>query len=260
MKKNILLSLLLTPIVAFAIDDAVIESLAMDDIDTFLVKKMNLTENEAHMSADALFLKGIRLYNKKGEKKEVKLKNDKVITYESSINKSKSMKYLVSSGLLGNPKASIVAINWLRVDTYMQGSKEYINVLSKKLHDDGYLYGTYTLGMTYSLGNGAVRNRDKALYYLGVVKDYCKSIPEQAYLSLSSNLLDEDDNNVLLKDGRRKCSLATSIYKHTKSTKYITKTPITDRKMSESELRKKLQRAMSNKQREKVANLLQGIN
>jgi len=221
------------------------EFFAVDDLGTFFVRTLNLSNEEAQASAEELFEKGASIYNRVGEQKRVKLKSGEVIKYNSSENKKDSMRYLVAAGLLGHAKAAIVAMKWLNMDSFITGSREYRYTLAEVLHKKGYLYGTYILGLAYSSGNGIARDRDLALHYLGTVKDYCKSMPTEAYYSLSSDLLNETRDEILIKDGKRKCHLATSFYNSTKNTNFFTTKPLTDRVKESQEMKAKIKKAMS---------------
>jgi len=140
------------------------ENLVMDDMGTFLIKKLNLSEEEAKLSANKLYKKGYSIFMQK-----VKLANGTKIEFPESSNQRKAMKYLIAAGMLGHPKAAVEAMAWLNFDPFLQGSKQYRYALAEQLHKQGYLYGTYTLGLGYANGNGIAKNRDLALYYLGVL-------------------------------------------------------------------------------------------
>jgi len=247
MIKNISLSLLLVFTLSAKAED-VSESLTADDLGTFFIKKLNLTEKESLENADILFSKGIALYAKKGETRTVEIPNQKAIQFTTSDNKRESMKYLIASGLLGNAKAAVIAMKWLNQDGFIKGSREWRYALAEILHKKGFLYGTYILGLGYHLGNGIARDRELTIYYLGIVKDYCMQMPEDAYLSLSSDLLNEKDEQKLNKNGKMKCHLATNIYNSAKNTEFVTTKPITDKLKKQYEYKTKLRNALIKKQ------------
>jgi len=222
------------------------ENLKMEDYGTFLVKQLHLSKEESKQSAKELFKKGLELYNSKGTVKYVKDDTGNKYAYTSQTAKKKSMSYLIAAGLLGEPRASMIAMNYL-VNSNMDHG-EYRYILAKSLSDDGYLYGTYILGLGYVHGNGIARDRDAALYYLGIVKDYCDQKTNDTYLSIASDRMGVNDTDKIIKIGKRRCQLAILFYKNTKNTTFTTKTPKAKELKASKEFREAIKQQLINKQ------------
>ncbi len=229
------------------------ENLTIDDLGTFFVKKLNLTDEEAKSSADELLEKGMVIYNTTLPKKTI-MYQGKAIEYNPSTNKKKSMKYLIASGLLGNPQAAVVAMDYLNFDGFIQGGKKYRLELAKVLDKNGYLYGTYILGMWYSIQG---RDRDLALHYLGIVNDYCKNRKNDAIISLTIDKYYEEDENKKRQEGIRRCNIANSFYRNIKNQTFTTPTPSTDAIEQNKKMKELMKNLMINKQKDAVEKYLQ---
>jgi len=230
------------------------ENLRMDDLGTFMIKKLHLSVEESKKSADELYEKGMQLYNQTMPTKTINSTDGKSYNYSSQSAKKESMSYLIASGLLGDPRASVVAINYL-VNTKLDNG-QYRYILAKSLSDSGYLYGTYVLGLGYVNGNGINRDRDNALYYLGIVKDYCQTRNNETYKSLASDKINVTDENKLIKIGKRRCQIAILTYKHTKDTDFTTNTPHADTLKASKAFRDALNQRLINKQDEALKKYL----
>lgn len=243
----------------FAIDNNIdVNRLKIDDFGSFFVKKLHLSNEEARLSADKLAKKGLDLYNTPGEVRTMSFQNGKTFTYHSSQNKKAAMKYLIAAGLLGNVQAAVTAMSYLNIDGSIPGSKSYRLALAQVLSKNGYLYGTYILGMHYANGGINQRNRDLALYNLGIVKDYCKSAHNEAIQSLTLDyFFAVDDKNKLDSLGNTRCRLATSFYNSIKNTTYTIKTPITYNKKKAQALREAFKRILIDKQSNAINRHLQ---
>ena len=101
-----LLSITLTTSIYAEPSDINTENLVMDDMGTFLVKKLNLSTEEAKQSADKLYEKGHSIFSQKGKVQKVKLSDWTAIEFPESSNQRKAMKYLIAAGMLRHPKAA----------------------------------------------------------------------------------------------------------------------------------------------------------
>lgn len=198
-----------------------VENMTMEDMGTFMIEKLNLTAEESKESADQLYEKGMQLYNTVLPQSTVDYQGS-AITYSPSTEKKESMKYLIASGMLGNPEAAIVAMKYLNFDGFIQGGKEYRMALAKILSDNGYLYGTYVLGLNYV---NVDRNRDLALHYLGIVKDYCKNRQDDAIQSLEMDNINDKSADELRSDGIRRCKTAEYFYRNVNNQSYSVEKP-----------------------------------
>ena len=220
----------------------------MDDLGTFFIKKLNLTKEEANSSADILFEKGMRLYETELPERTV-MYQGKAITYRPSTKKKESMRYLIAAGMLGHPQAAVIAMDYLNFDGFIQGGKHYRIELAKVLSENGYLYGTYVLGMWYSIQG---RNRDLALHYLGIVKDYCANRHDDAVASLTIDKYYLEDENKKKAEGERRCNLANSFYRNLRNTTFNTPTPTSDAIIKNRKLKNMIKNLMINKQKDAV--------
>jgi len=224
------------------------ENLTMDDLGTFFIKKLNLTEEESKSSADALLQKGMALYNTVLPEKTI-MYQERAITYHPSTKKKESMKYLIAAGMLGNPQAAVIAMDYLNFDGFIQGGKQYRLELAKVLDKNGYLYGTYVLGMWYSIQG---HNRNLALHYLGIVRDYCTNRRNDAIASLSIDKYYIADENKKREEGERRCNLTNSFYRNIKNTTFNTPTPTTDAIKKDKKMKELIKNLMINKQKEAI--------
>ena len=243
----------------FAIDNNIdVNRLQIDDLGSFFVKKLHLTNEEARLSADKLSERGLAIYNTPGEVRTMSFQNGKTFTYRSSQNKKAAMKYLIAAGLLGNVQAAVTAMSYLNLDGSIPGAKSYRLALAKVLSKNGYLYGTYILGMNYANGGINQRNRDLALYNLGIVKDYCKNSHAEAIQSLvTDKIFDTDDKSKLDILGNTRCRLAISFYNNIKNTTYTIKTPISYNKKKAQALQEAFKRILVDKQSKAINRHLQ---
>ena len=228
------------------------ENLILDDLGTFFVKSLNLTDEEAKSSADELLEKGMALYNAALPKKTM-VYQGRTVEYSPSSNKKESMKYLIASGLLGNPQAAVVAMDYLNFDGFIQSGKKYRLELAKVLDKNGYLYGTYVLGMWYSIQG---RDRDLALHYLGIVKDYCKNRKDDAVASLTIDKYYVEDENKKKQEGLQRCNIANSFYRNAKNQTFTTPTPSTDAIKQNQKMKELMKNLMINKQKDAIEKYL----